>query len=60
MCIFFFRTDCVFSPDDRMIITAVSMDKGGEYGKVVFFDRETFSTVYEMKIQGTVRLFSQT
>ncbi|PVD23599.1 hypothetical protein C0Q70_16871 [Pomacea canaliculata] len=46
-------TDCVFSPDDRMIITAVSMDKGGEYGKVVFFDRETFNTVYEMKIQGT-------
>ena len=54
-CLFvLFRTDCIFSPDDRMVITGVSMDKGDDGGKVVFFERDTFNQVYEMPIMGAV------
>ena len=54
-CLFvLFRTDCMFSPDDRMVITGVSMDKGEDYGKAVFFERDTFNRVHEMPIEGAV------
>ncbi|XP_076441485.1 LOW QUALITY PROTEIN: WD repeat-containing protein 70-like [Babylonia areolata] len=45
-------TNCIFSPDDRMIITGVSLDKGEKYGRAVFFDRDTFEKVYEIPIEG--------
>ena len=51
---FFFRTDCIFSPDDKMVITGVSMDKGDDCGKAVFFERDTFNRVYELPIEGAV------
>jgi hypothetical protein len=37
-----------------MVITGVTMDKGEKYGKAVFFDRETFTKVYEIPIEGAV------
>ncbi|KAK7479826.1 hypothetical protein BaRGS_00028906 [Batillaria attramentaria] len=45
-------TDCVFSPDDKMIITGTSMDRGDKYGKAIFFERETMNKVYEMQMEG--------
>ncbi|XP_070195487.1 WD repeat-containing protein 70-like isoform X2 [Littorina saxatilis] len=45
-------TDCIFSPDDKLVITGISMDKGQEGGKAVFFDRQTFNKVYEIPIEG--------
>ena len=37
-----------------MVITGVSMDKGDDCGKAVFFERDTFNQVYEMPIEGAV------
>ncbi|KAL8593530.1 hypothetical protein ACOMHN_061508 [Nucella lapillus] len=45
-------TNCIFSPDDRLVITGVSMDKGGQHGRLVFFERDTFSKVYEIPVEG--------
>ena len=37
-----------------MVITGVSMDKGDDCGKAVFFERDTFNRVYELPIEGAV------
>ncbi|XP_038048587.1 WD repeat-containing protein 70-like [Patiria miniata] len=41
-------TDCVFSPDDKMLVTCTSVKKGQGEGKLIFLDRETFDTVTEI------------
>lgn len=46
----FDMTECCFSPDDRMIVTATSMEKGESSGKLVFFNRDTFERVSEIEI----------
>ena len=43
-------TDCFFSPDDKMVVTATSKAKGEESGKLVFYEKESFNKVYEMAI----------
>ena len=43
-------TDCCFSPDDKMIVTATSKEKGEVSGKLVFFEKDSFNKVYEMAI----------
>ncbi|KAH0520577.1 WD repeat-containing protein 70 [Microtus ochrogaster] len=44
------RTDCCFSPDDKLIVTGTSVQRGCGNGKLVFFERRTFQRVYEIDI----------
>ena len=46
----FEMTECSFSPDDRMVVTATSMDRGENSGKIVFFRKDTFEKVLEMSV----------
>ena len=43
-------TDCVFSPDDKMVATGISVKKGTEKGRLVFFDSNGLNKVSEMEI----------
>ncbi|XP_067677525.1 WD repeat-containing protein 70-like [Haliotis asinina] len=47
---FFPMTDCLFSPDDQMVVTGISVRKGQGPGKLIFFDRNTLNRVTEMEI----------
>ena len=44
----FEMTECSFSPDDRMLVTGTSMDRGDTHGKLVFFEKDSFEKVLEM------------
>ena len=45
------RTDVAFSPDDRLVITGTSVDKGStDYGSLVFLDRENLQKVYDLPV----------
>ncbi|GIY99911.1 WD repeat-containing protein 70 [Caerostris extrusa] len=46
-------TDCNFSPDDSYIFTGVSLRKNETMGKLVFFDKNTFQTVYELEVDNS-------
>jgi len=46
----FAQTECGFSPDDQMILTGTSMDRGDTCGKLIFFDKNTFNKAFEMEI----------
>ena len=46
----FEMTECSFSPDDRMVVTGTSMDKGDKSGKLVFFQKDNFDKVMEMDV----------
>lgn len=43
-------TDCMFSPDDKMIITGESLERGQKYGRVLFYDVETSELINEIKV----------
>lgn len=43
-------TDCMFSPDDSMIVTGESLNKGETIGRVLFFDSKTFDLVREIPV----------
>lgn len=43
-------TDCMFSPDDSMIITGESLAKGQTHGRVLFYDTKNFQLVNEIKV----------
>jgi len=49
----FDQTDCCFSPDDQMIMTGTSMNKGEETGKIMFFRKDTFEKAFEMEVSGS-------
>lgn len=49
-----FRTDCCFSPDDKLLVTGTSVRKGEGHGKLVFFDRGTFQKVYNIDVTNAV------
>uniref|UniRef100_A0A6V7M2I5 Uncharacterized protein n=1 Tax=Bracon brevicornis TaxID=1563983 RepID=A0A6V7M2I5_9HYME len=38
-------TDCMFSPDDSMVITGESLQKGQTEGRILFYDTKTFELV---------------
>lgn len=42
-------TDCIFSPNDRMVLTGTSVKKEGD-GKLLFLDRESLDTVSEITV----------
>ena len=50
---FCYRTDCIFSPNDRLVVTGTSFQKGESGGKIAFFDRATFQRVYDIDVPKT-------
>jgi len=49
-----FRTDCVFSPNDRLLLTGVSVKKNAGPGKLVLLDRTDLEVVSELSIAESV------
>lgn len=47
---FFAETDCIFSPNEKYIITGISVKKGADEGKLFFFDRYNLSLKQEMNV----------
>ncbi|XP_014238434.1 gastrulation defective protein 1 homolog [Trichogramma pretiosum] len=43
-------TDCMFSPDDSMVVTGESLARGQTAGKVLFYDTKTFDRVHEIEV----------
>ena len=43
-------TDCMFSPDDSMVITGESLAKGQESGRILFYNAKTFDVVHEIAV----------
>lgn len=43
-------TDCMFSPDDKMIVTGESVKRGETDGKMQFFDTKTFDKIKEVNV----------
>jgi len=43
-------TDCMFSPDDSMIVTGESLNKGETIGRVLFYDSKTFDLIREIPV----------
>ncbi|XP_050312051.1 gastrulation defective protein 1 homolog [Anthonomus grandis grandis] len=43
-------TDAIFSPNDAMVVTAVSMQKGEKHGRVNVYDRKTFGLVKSLPV----------
>jgi len=43
-------TDCMFSPDDSMIVTGESLPKNGTNGRVLFYNSKTFDLVREIPV----------
>ncbi|CAB0042663.1 unnamed protein product [Trichogramma brassicae] len=43
-------TDCMFSPDDSMVVTGVSLARGQTAGKALFYDTKTFDRVHETEV----------
>ena len=46
----FDQTDVLFSPDDKLVVTCTSKEKGEAGGKVVFYDRDSFKKSFEMTV----------
>lgn len=44
------QTDCGFSPDDSIIFTGVSLDRGEKNGKLKFFNTKTFEKISEINV----------
>jgi len=44
------RTDCIFSPDDKFVITGTSVKKGEGIGKLLFLDRQTLKIAAELNV----------
>ncbi|XP_012279532.1 gastrulation defective protein 1 homolog [Orussus abietinus] len=43
-------TDCMFSPDDSLIVTGESLNKGGTAGRLLFYDTKTFDLTKEIPV----------
>ncbi|KAJ8306239.1 hypothetical protein KUTeg_016784 [Tegillarca granosa] len=46
-------TDVLFSPDDQLVVTGISVKKNEGKGKLLFMDRESLASVREMEISDT-------
>lgn len=44
------QTSCVFSPDDSMIVTGQSLEKGESAGNLFFYDTSTFDLVHSIEV----------
>lgn len=52
---FLCRTDCCFSPDNKLLLTGTSVKREQGSGKLVFFDKLSFKRVYEIEVTNAVR-----
>jgi len=43
----------VFSPDERLVLTGTSADRGGRGGALVFFDAKTHALVRRVAVPGS-------
>lgn len=52
-------TDAIFSPNDAVAATGVSLDKGDKHGVVLFYDTKTFNLIRKMQVttSHTIKLF---
>lgn len=53
----FDMTDCLFSPNDQLVVTGTSMNKGETNGRLVMFNRSTWELEHHMGI-GTSHVVS--
>lgn len=44
------ETDCNFSPDNSLIMTGTSLQKGEVYGKLIFLEKSTLKISYEIDV----------
>lgn len=44
------QTSCLFSPDDKLIVTGTSVKKGQGSGQLVFLERESLRKLYEFDV----------
>lgn len=44
----------MFSPDDRLVVTGLSVRKTDGKGKLLFMDRDTLDTLTELEVSDTV------
>lgn len=51
------RTDCCFSPDDKLLVTGTSVKKEEGNGTLAFFDRTSFQKVHEIEVTDAVSFF---
>jgi WD40 repeat protein len=49
----FSMTDVVFSPDDKLVVTGISLNKDETDGKLVFLDRETLNRAKEIVVSNS-------
>ncbi|XP_074626477.1 WD repeat-containing protein 70-like isoform X2 [Acropora palmata] len=47
---YFAQTSCLFSPDDKMVVTGTSVKKGQGSGSLVFFETNSFRKLYEFDV----------
>ena len=45
-----YSTDCLFSPDDRLVVTGTSVKRGTGAGKLVFLDRQNLEVLHEIPV----------
>lgn len=43
-------TDCMFSPDDALVLTGESVLKGQSTGRLLFYDAKTFEKAHEIEV----------
>lgn len=43
-------TDCLFSPDDSMVVTGESLARGQKMGRCLFYDTKNFELVHEIPV----------
>ncbi|XP_015747282.1 PREDICTED: WD repeat-containing protein 70-like [Acropora digitifera] len=53
---YFAQTSCLFSPDDKMVVTGTSVKKGQGSGSLVFFETNSFRKLYEFDVIESVSL----
>ena len=46
----FDMTDCIFSPNDQLVVTGTSMNRNEKSGKLVMFNRNTWKLEHDMPI----------
>ncbi|CAH3019429.1 unnamed protein product [Porites evermanni] len=47
---FYPQTSCLFSPDDKMVVTGTSVKKGQGCGSLVFMERDSLRKLYEFDV----------
>jgi len=47
---YYAQTSCLFSPDDKMVVTGTSVKKGQGSGSLVFMDRDSLRKLYEFDV----------